>query len=77
MFGKNKNVIDKLALRSQKTLDIFDKTITELTSQNGEIDQEIIARKSEVERLHNEAVTLNALKTNNQKVIDKISKIFE
>jgi septal ring factor EnvC (AmiA/AmiB activator) len=77
MFGKGKNVIGKLAQKSQKTLDIFNKTITELTSQNQEIDEEIVARKTEVERLHNEAVTLDSLKTNNQKVIEKINKIFE
>ena len=77
MFGKGKNVIDQLAKKSQKTLDIFNKTITELTTQNQDIDSEINTRDEQVKQLKAEQETLNTIKNTNAKVIEKINKIFE
>jgi hypothetical protein len=77
MFGKGKNVIGKLAAKSQKTLDIFNKTITELTTQNADIDNEINVRDEQMKQLKTEQETLVNLKETNAKVIGKINKIFE
>lgn len=77
MFGSSTVTIEKLQKNSDKILSVFTKTITDLTTVNQEVDSHIEFRESEIKRINAETENLNNIKVNNQKVIDKINKIFE
>lgn len=76
MFNR-KTAIEKLANKSQKTLDIFTNTIKELSSHNSEVDEHIRSRDVEIKRLQDEQASLNTIREQNSAVINKINKLFE
>lgn len=79
MFGKSASLIniDKLQKRSGKILSVFRETVEGLNTVNAEIDDNISYRDEEIARIESEKVQLNAVKSDNEKVIAKIAKLFE
>lgn len=76
MFGSTTVAIEKLQKNSDKIVNVFTKTINDLTTVNQEVDTHIESRNAEIERINAENAKLVSIKDANQKVIDKISKIF-
>lgn len=77
MFTSTTAAIDKLQKSSDKILNVFTKTITDLTTVNAEVDTNIATRDAEIKRIQDETAKLAVIKEANQKVIDKITKILE
>lgn len=71
------DIIAKLQKDSAGIVDIFTKTVTSLKDTNERIDIEEKQRAEEKARIDAELAKLGALKFDNQKVIEKIGKIFE
>lgn len=69
--------ISNLTKKSLKSVNIFNKTINDLTKVNAKVEEHVTKRQTKVEQLQNEQSYLNKIKDDNQKVIGKISKIFE
>lgn len=77
MFGMTNASAKKLIKRSKKALDIFQKTIDQLTKHNADVDAHIEAREVKISKIQLQTSDLKAIKDSNQKVINKINKIFE
>ena len=73
LFNKTKAIQTK----SKSVLDIFTKTVKDLSLLNDNIDTEATLKQEEIDRLNSELVMLNDLKYQHSKVIDKINRIFE
>lgn len=73
----NSDVIIKLQKDSAGIVDIFTKTVSSLKDMNEKIDIEEKQRAEEKARIDAELAKLGGLKFDNQKVIEKIGKIFE
>lgn len=71
------DIIAKLQKDSAGIVDIFTKTVSSLKDMNEKIDIEEKQRAEEKARIDAELAKLGALKFDNQKVIEKIGKIFE
>lgn len=76
MFN-NTNAIGKLQKKSGNILSIFTSTISDLHAVNAEVDGHIETREQELKRIQDEHSQLTGVKSDNLKVIEKISKIFE
>ena len=74
IFG---NQINKLQEQSKTILDVFTKTVTDLTEVNNEADQLSKQKEEEKKKLEEEITSLGNIKADNQKVIEKINKLFE
>lgn len=76
MFLNKSNPVDALLKKSSNILDVFTKTITELTAVNEEIAG--VTQKKEIEKaeLEKDITILNERSAENSKVIDKIKNIF-
>lgn len=74
IFG---NQINKLQEQSKTILDVFTKTVTDLTEVNNEADQLSKKKEEEKKKLEEEITSLGSIKADNQKVIEKINKLFE
>ena len=72
----NKKSISGLIDRSSKIVDIFTKTVSDLTTINAEAKISIEDREAEIKRISEENQRLNELIGGNQKVIDKITNIL-
>ena len=74
LFG---STIEQLQNKSKNTLDIFTKTIRELTQINEEAKIEVTVRSEKISRLIDEKNTLINVIYENEKVISKIQNILE
>ncbi len=75
MFSSNKSV-ESLKKRAGNIVNVFTKTVNDLTKVNEEIEVEINSRQVEALRLNAEAADLKVLKTTNEKVVNKINDIL-
>jgi hypothetical protein len=74
LFG---STIEQLQNKSKNTLDIFTKTIRELTQINEEAKIEVTVRSEKISSLIDEKNTLINVIYENEKVISKIQNILE
>lgn len=74
LFG---STIEQLQNKSKNTLDIFTKTIRELTQINEEAKTEVHVRSEKISELIDEKITLIDVINENEKVISKIQNILE
>lgn len=76
MFLNKSNPVDALLKKSSNILDVFTKTVTELTAVNEEIAGVTQQKEIEKAELEKDITTLNERSAENSKVIDKIKNIF-
>lgn len=75
MFGKNQ--VENISQKSSRILDVFTKTVDDLTILNTEIDFQSENLEKEKARIEADLATLNQHKEKHNSVISKINKIFE
>jgi hypothetical protein len=73
----NTNKTKAIQTKSKSVLDIFTKTVEDLSLLNNNIDTEARAKQEEIDRLTSEMNMLNDLKEQHIKVIGKINNLFE
>jgi hypothetical protein len=76
MFKKKVNVAI-LQAQSDQIVDVFTKTIDDLSAVNKEANELTVEKTAEIQKLESEVETLQSIQTKNQTVISKIQKIFE
>jgi hypothetical protein len=76
MFSTQTSV-EKFQKNSSKLLDVFTKTVNGLTDVNNDIDAEIQSREEQIKTLQDEHQNLHGIKDSNNKIIEKLGKIFE
>jgi hypothetical protein len=76
MFKKKVNVAS-LQEQSNKIVDVFTKTIDDLSAVNKEANELTVEKTAEIQKLETEVEVLQEIQTKNQNVISKIQKIFE
>jgi len=76
MFRKKVNVAS-LQEQSDKIVDVFTKTIDDLSAVNKEASELTVEKTAEIQKLETEVEVLQEIQTKNQTVISKIQKIFE
>jgi hypothetical protein len=76
MFRKKVNVAI-LQEQSDKIVDVFTKTIDDLSAVNKEANELTVEKTAEIQKLETEVEVLQEIQTKNQTVISKIQKIFE
>ena len=74
IFG---TTIEQLQNKSKNTLDIFTKTVLELSQINEEAKIQFEKREQKIAELANENAQLIKLQENNDKIISKIANILE
>lgn len=72
-----KNQVANLQKKSSQILDVFTKTVSDLTKVNAEIQAVSDQKTLEKEQLEKELSELSNQKDSNNKIVDKINKIFE
>lgn len=70
------STITRLQKQSANALTSFTKIVSDLTSNNKEVDSEISSREEQKRVLDSQIETLNTIKTSNDKVINKIQKFL-
>jgi hypothetical protein len=73
----NTNKTKAIQTKSKSVLDIFTKTVENLSILNDTIDTEATLKQEEIDKLSSELIMLNDLKDQHNKVINKINRIFE
>jgi hypothetical protein len=76
MFRKKVNVAI-LQEQSDQIVDVFTKTIDDLSAVNKEANELTVEKTAEIQKLETEVEVLQEIQTKNQTVISKIQKIFE
>lgn len=76
MFKKKANVAN-LQKQSDQIVDVFTKTIDDLSAVNKEANDLTVEKTIEIQKLETEVEVLNQIQTKNQTIISKIQKIFE
>jgi hypothetical protein len=78
MFGTDSNfLITKLQKRSSKAVAVFTQAINNLRDVNSQLDDHHETREQEVARLRAEQSHIKDIQADNQKVIERFSKLFE
>lgn len=70
------NKVNSLTEKSNKIMDVFTKTVTDLGSVNSEIDIEQDSLKKKIEELTENHTKLQGVKEKNQKFVDKINQFL-
>lgn len=76
MFN-TQNTVQRLKDRSQSILDVFTKTVSDLTLVNQQIETEEKLRQEKIASINLELKSLEETKTSNAKVIDRINSILK
>ena len=76
-FLKSYNAVDALKKKSAGIVDIFTRTVQQLAAVNEEINAVAEQKTEEKARLEMEVTHLLVQKQDNDRVIEKIKKIFE
>lgn len=76
MFN-TQNTVQRLKDRSQSILDVFTKTVSDLTLVNQQIEVEEESRQKKIESINLELKSLEETKVSNIKVIDRINSILK
>lgn len=76
MFN-TQNTVQRLKDRSQSILDVFTKTVSDLTLVNQQIETEEKLRQEKIASINLELKSLEETKTSNTKVIDRINSILK
>ena len=76
-FLKSYNAVDALKKKSAGIVDIFTRTVQQLAAVNEEINAVAEQKTEEKARLEMEVTQLLSQKQDNDRVIEKINKIFE
>ena len=71
-----KNKVEQLQSKSDNILDVFTKTVNDLSKVNDEAAKEASNRRAEAAQLLSEAESLDTVVTKNSKVIGKINSIL-
>ena len=74
---KRKVSVASLQSQSDKIVDVFTKTIDDLSAVNKEANELTVEKTAEIQKLETEVEVLQEIQTKNQTVISKIQKIFE
>ena len=74
---KRKVSVASLQSQSDKIVDVFTKTIDDLSAVNEEANALTVEKTAEIQKLETEVEVLQDIQTKNQTVINKIQKIFE
>jgi hypothetical protein len=75
MFTKQTK-LQILKNKSSKIIDVFTKTVSDLTIVNQEIDQEREVKINQLQEIDQEITSLNDVKTSNDKIINRINTIL-
>jgi hypothetical protein len=62
--------------KSSKIIDVFTKTVSDLTVVNQEINQEREIKINQLQEINQELTSLNDVKTSNDKIINRINTIL-
>jgi hypothetical protein len=73
---KSVETVQSLQQESQGILNVFEKTKSDLENVNGRINNQFESRRIEIQRLLDEQAQLEVQKTQNTKVINKISEFL-
>ena len=76
MFSK-KTDVERLHQKSTDIVDVFTKAVEGLTKVNEEVKTTVEKKQVEKEKLNEEIDALGTLKSRHDKVISKITSIFE
>jgi len=76
MFKKKVSVAI-LQAQSDQIVDVFTKTIDDLSTVNKEANELTVEKTAEIQKLETEVEVLQEIQNKNQTVISKIQKIFE
>ena len=76
MFSK-KTDVERLHQKSTNIVDVFTKAVEGLTKVNEEVKTTVEKKQVEKEKLNEEIDALGTLKSRHDKVISKITSIFE
>jgi hypothetical protein len=76
MFKKKVSVAI-LQAQSDQIVDVFTKTIDDLSAVNKEANELTVEKTAEIQKLETEVEVLQEIQNKNQTVISKIQKIFE
>jgi hypothetical protein len=74
---KRKVSVAILQAQSDQIVDVFTKTIDDLSAVNKEANELTVEKTAEIQKLETEVEVLQEIQTKNQTVISKIQKIFE
>lgn len=68
--------IQQIQKKSDNAISVFRKTVSDLTSVNDQIDDEIFARQAQINKLRDEKDDLIAISDENERFIDKITEFL-
>lgn len=68
--------IQQIQKKSDNAISVFRKTVSDLTSVNDQIDDEIFARQAQINKLRDEKDDLIAINDENERFIDKITEFL-
>ena len=77
MFSLKRNKVAKVAAKSNQVLDVFNKTVTNLTLLNSKIDSHSEEKLAAKAKLDDELAQLASHKEKHLSVISKLNKIIE
>ena len=70
------NPVKRVINRSNNILDVFTKTVTDLQTVNNQIDTHVTKHEAKIQKLSTNLATLNQVREDNNKVINKINTFF-
>lgn len=70
------NPVKSVTDKSSKILDVFTSTVNDLKNVNAEVDSHISTNEEQKRKLEENLAALNQVKNDNNKVIEKINKLF-
>lgn len=72
-----KKELESIVEDSTRVLDVFTKTVSELSAINDRVETEVKKKQEEKAKLEADITTLNITGQRNAKIIDKIEKLLE
>lgn len=72
-----KKELESIVEDSSRVLDVFTKTVDELSAINTRVDEEVTKKQEEKAKLEKDIETLTVTGERNAKIINKIEKLLE
>lgn len=70
------NSVSALKIKSDNIFNVFKNTMNDLSKVNSEIAQQVKTREDQINSLQEEVTTLVTIKTNNEKMVNKIQNFL-
>jgi len=70
------NSVNALKVKSDNIFNVFKNTMNDLSKVNSEIAQQVKSREDQINSLQEEVTTLVTIKTNNEKMVNKIQNFL-